>query len=97
MDEFLHELGSKMSFVRGKLTFKRKSRDEAPKPSKIPKVTEVVLETPAERAFKEAQQEASQKRKEDRKKISHRERIEKYNKQLSSEAEHFDIPRVGPG
>jgi protein FAM32A len=85
------------SFIRGKLTFKRKSTAATAPPKKLPKVTEEILETPAERAFKEAQQETYQRRKEDRHKSSHRERIEKFNKQLSTEAEHFDIPRVGPG
>lgn len=86
-----------MSFIRGKLSLKRRTKDSAPAPKKVQKVTEVILETPAERAFKEAQRESSQRRKDDRKKSSHRERIEKFNKQLSSEAEHFEIPRVGPG
>lgn len=30
-------------------------------------------------------------------KITHREKLEKFNKNLSQLPEHFDIPKVGPG
>jgi protein FAM32A len=33
----------------------------------------------------------------DRIKMSHRERIEKFNEYLGNLTEHYDIPRVGPG
>lgn len=42
----------------------------------------------------------SKKDKENAKKIaqkSYRERIEDFNKKLSSTSEHFDMPRIGPG
>ena len=42
----------------------------------------------------------SKKDKENAKKIaqkSYRERIEEFNKKLSSTSEHFDMPKIGPG
>ena len=33
----------------------------------------------------------------ERLKLTHKERIDKYNESLSKLSDHYDIPRVGPG
>eukprot|EP00742_Colponemidia_sp_Colp-10_P004063 GILJ01004336.1.p1 GENE.GILJ01004336.1~~GILJ01004336.1.p1 ORF type:complete len:137 (-),score=26.32 GILJ01004336.1:183-554(-) len=53
--------------------------------------------TPAERAFEAQQRDRQRKQIQQRASKSHRERVEEFNKSLSSMTEHFDIPKVGPG
>eukprot|EP00921_Rhytidocystis_pertsovi_P026623 GHVQ01042944.1.p1 GENE.GHVQ01042944.1~~GHVQ01042944.1.p1 ORF type:complete len:176 (+),score=64.11 GHVQ01042944.1:374-901(+) len=53
--------------------------------------------TPAERAFKLAQQKREKQRVDKKLKLTHRQRMEKLNEHLASLSEHFDTPKVGPG
>ncbi|KAK9474333.1 DUF1754-domain-containing protein [Dipodascopsis tothii] len=53
--------------------------------------------TPAQRRHDEIQRKRMEKNLEHRAAKSHRERIEEYNKHLSSLSEHHDMPRIGPG
>eukprot|EP00920_Eleutheroschizon_duboscqi_P005155 GHVT01011899.1.p1 GENE.GHVT01011899.1~~GHVT01011899.1.p1 ORF type:complete len:231 (+),score=89.33 GHVT01011899.1:1380-2072(+) len=53
--------------------------------------------TPAERAFQVAQVRRQKKKVDERLRLTHRQRMERFNEHLSSLSEHFDIPKVGPG
>lgn len=86
-----------MSFVGGPLRLKRSRPNSKEKPAtKKPKETFEPTKTPAELAFLSVKKRNSKDRITEKLKTSHKERMEKYNKQLSELAEHFDIPKVGP-
>lgn len=53
--------------------------------------------TPAEKAFRLAQKKREAERTNKRLALTHRQRMERFNAQLMTLPEHFDIPKVGPG
>lgn len=53
--------------------------------------------TPAELSFGLAKKKRIMERVNKKLESSHKEKIEKFNKNLSKLSDHFDIPRVGPG
>lgn len=55
------------------------------------------FKTPAELSFGLAKKKRIMERVNKKLESSHKEKIEKFNKNLSKLSDHFDIPRVGPG
>ena len=53
--------------------------------------------TSAEKAFKKHQDKNFIKKIEERTLKTHKNKVEEFNKKLTDLAEHYDIPRVGPG
>ncbi|ETO26069.1 hypothetical protein RFI_11070 [Reticulomyxa filosa] len=53
--------------------------------------------TPAEKQFLSRQKEMENYVISKQCQFTHRQKIEKYNKQLSELSEHYDVPKVGPG
>jgi hypothetical protein len=86
-----------MSFVGGPLRLKRSRTEKQDKPT-AKKLKESIepSKTPAEIAFQNVKKRNAKDRITEKLKLSHKDRIERYNKQLSELAEHFDIPKVGP-
>ena len=85
-----------MSAIRTKLRLKRPRIIETDKAPKKKRMGESVF-TPAELAFKQHQQKYFDQGIEEKIKVTHKDRVEKFNKQLTDLAEQYDIPRVGPG
>ena len=84
-----------MSVIRTKLRLKRPrtfNSDEAP----LKKTADNSL-TKAEISFQKHHEKIFEKKIENNIKITHKDRVEKFNKRLTDLAEHYDIPRVGPG
>lgn len=53
--------------------------------------------TAAEKSFRLAKQKRESQRIDSKLKLTHRQKMEMFNKHLASLSEHFDIPKVGPG
>jgi hypothetical protein len=82
-----------MSVVKTKLNLKRPrtiKTEEAP-------VKKQATMTPAEIAFKRHHEKIFENSLQQKAKVTHREKVEGFNKKLKEMAEHYDIPRVGPG
>lgn len=89
---------------------KKKKKEEAEKAAaeKIAEETELAHrfeshelhkapKTAAEKSFEIAQRKRQEDKTLKHVKFTHRERMERFNLQLGSLSEHFDIPKVGPG
>jgi protein FAM32A len=53
--------------------------------------------TPAQMKFDLIRKKRLLTRVQDRMKLTHKERVEKFNTDLSRLSEHYDIPKIGPG
>ncbi len=53
--------------------------------------------TPAELTFDLVKKKRTMDRIQKKLELSHKEKIEQFNKKLAKLSDHFDIPRVGPG
>lgn len=53
--------------------------------------------TEAEKSFLIAQEKRQAERTEVSVKLTHQEKVARFNRHLGALSEHFDIPRVGPG
>ncbi|KMZ96781.1 hypothetical protein PVNG_06606 [Plasmodium vivax North Korean] len=76
-----------------------KDKDGTGKPSDETKLKEVLQLnlTEAEKAYQLVLKKREKQRIESILKESYRERLQKFNDNLASLSEHFDIPKVGPG
>ncbi|KMZ77425.1 hypothetical protein PVIIG_01395 [Plasmodium vivax India VII] len=76
-----------------------KDKDGSGKPSDETKLKEVLQLnlTEAEKAYQLVLKKREKQRIESILKESYRERLQKFNDNLASLSEHFDIPKVGPG
>lgn len=80
-----------MKILKSKLKLKGKTQK---KPQGI---TVKSTPTPSESAYSQAKKLRFRKALENTLPETHRTRIERYNKALAQSAEHFEIPKVGPG
>ncbi|KAL4435369.1 hypothetical protein ABPG74_022852 [Tetrahymena malaccensis] len=84
------------------LQHKKKEEEEKKKKQQIEKlssqpVTSEIKKTKSQEAFDVIRKKRFDEKVQQELKITHREKLEKFNKGLSQLPEHFDIPKVGPG
>ena len=53
--------------------------------------------TESEKSFQIAQEKRKAAQVEKQVKLTHREKMERFNRHLGAMSEHFDLPKVGPG
>ncbi|XP_071443335.1 protein FAM32A [Hetaerina americana] len=82
---------------------KKKKKDKKQIAERIPKVNEVeqselpkkeIKRTPAEEAFLKMQEKMQRERIKQKASMTHKQRVEEFNRYLDTLTEHFDIPKV---
>lgn len=86
-----------MEVVRTKLRMKRPRAKSDQKPLEKKKKIAIEELTPTEMNFKKYHEKVFEKNIDQKIRATHKEKVEKFNKKLTDLAEHYDIPRVGPG